>query len=819
MKYLIVTLVFLVSWSLVSAQTIVKGKVSDAVSGEELIGVSISTSDGVGTITEYGTGYEIGLGKGNYTLTFTYVGYADLKKEISTDGTGTMILDVRMEEASEIFDIVTVTGSRVEKNITKETSSIEVIRPEFIERSVNTDLAQVIERIPGVQVVDGQANIRSGSGFAYAAGSRVAVVVDEQPLLSAELSDVKWNFIPMENAAQIEIIKGASSVLYGSGGLNGVINVRTAYPTSEPYTKVSVYSGMYHISKNSPEGYNRRWYGRQNDSTYINAPFFSGMYFSHRQKIKENFDLVLGSNIHYDRSFLRSADEQRYRFNANMRYRLPKNDKITIGLSSNLMFHKRAEFFLWIDGYDDAYVPIDYPSTSFGYYTLTLDPYLTAFDKMNNKHTAKLRYFTINKLIGDGSPTAVTGGEYQFQREMDEIGLVVTAGASYQHFYAKSNLFEDELVETETDTFTQYSSQNIDISAAYFQMDKSFLDEKLNLTFGGRVENFRGTADNPITVPVFRGGVNYAVSKTDFLRASFGQGYRVPSLAEKFTSANITDEIGVFSNPDLKPESGSSTEVGYKKAFKSKKGDWKGFFDAAIFMMDYNDMTEFQFGLHGPNDLGDSVDIVEFITNLEYLGFKANNVSRARIAGWEVSSFAEGKIGMFPVRFWTGYTYSYPGDLSDDPSQRKAGQYIKNMFRAFALKADDPLVNSILNFRALHVARLDLEMDYKSLTLGTSLNYNGYMYNVDDFFKGEGDVAEWGILLSPELAGIVESLTEFRSNRAKGDLVWDIRASYRFKKKHQLDLGINNVLNRQYAVRPLKMNAPMTFNMRYSKEF
>jgi hypothetical protein len=76
---------------------------------------------------------------------------------------------------------------------------------------------------------DGQASIRGGSGWSYGAGSRVLVLYDDLPLLSAEGADAKWALIPMENIESMEVIKGAASSIYGSGALNGVINFRTGY--------------------------------------------------------------------------------------------------------------------------------------------------------------------------------------------------------------------------------------------------------------------------------------------------------------------------------------------------------------------------------------------------------------------------------------------------------------------------------------------------------------------------------------------------------------------------------------------------------------
>ncbi len=801
--------------------------VTDEKTGEELIGVSVSVNDSEGTTTEFEEGYALFLNDGTYKITFSYVGYKDAVRELTIAGEPEITMDVILEEESEVLEIITVTGSRTEKNITKEATSIEVIRPEFIERNANTDLSQVVERVPGVQIVDGQANIRSGSGFAYGAGSRVAVVVDEQPLLSAELSDVKWNFIPLENAAQIEIIKGSASVLYGSGGLNGVINVRTAQATSDPYTKLSLYSGMHFI----PDENGRRWYagGIDEDGNQVDGaewrrdsvgmrPFIAGLYFAHREKIGENFDLVLGSNIHLQQGFLQSDKEYRYRFNWNTKYRLPKNEKVAIGVNGNLMFHRRTDFFIWADGYENAYYHIENLGNGFAYWTLSLDPYLTAFDGANNKHSVKLRYFFIKKKVRQGSPTAVYSGEYQFQREVEEKDLVITGGVSNQFFFAESNLFGDSTAIVGLDTFQVFNTETANLTSAYVQLDKGFMEERLNTTLGARLEyiNVSGL-DQARAIPVFRGGASYAVSEKDFVRTSFGQGFRFPSLAEQYIDDDITEGINVYPNPELKPETGFSAEIGYKRAFGSnKEGGWKGFVDASVFMMEYRDLIEFQFGLYRPEGVEGDTTLNDLLT---HLGFKSTNVSRARIAGFEVSSFGEGKIGTVPARFTAGYTYSYPGDLSDDPEQAKAGVFIKNMVDAFILPAGDSLSNSMLNFRALHLGRLDFEVDVNDFTFGMAANYNGFMYNIDDFFKGEGDLVETVMAVRDDVRNIIESLSVFRDQRTAGDWVFDVRASYNFGEKNRVDVMVNNVLNREYSIRPLKMSAPLSLNLRYSREF
>ena len=49
----------------------------------------------------------------------------------------------------------------------------------------------------------------------------MAVIVDDMPMLSGDAGRPLWDFVPIENIEQIEIIKGASSVLSGASALSG----------------------------------------------------------------------------------------------------------------------------------------------------------------------------------------------------------------------------------------------------------------------------------------------------------------------------------------------------------------------------------------------------------------------------------------------------------------------------------------------------------------------------------------------------------------------------------------------------------------------
>ena len=125
-----------------------------------------------------------------------------------------MNVKIVLNEVSKKLDVVEISAGKFEQRIEETTVSMEVIKPQMIENKNTTEIQTAMEQIPGVNITDGQANIRGGSGWSYGAGSRVLVMVDDMPLISGDAGQVQWKLIATENINQVEVIKGASSVLW-----------------------------------------------------------------------------------------------------------------------------------------------------------------------------------------------------------------------------------------------------------------------------------------------------------------------------------------------------------------------------------------------------------------------------------------------------------------------------------------------------------------------------------------------------------------------------------------------------------------------------
>ncbi len=786
--YYFISVFFLLSLSSFAQEATIKGKLIDETTKESLIGVNVILEDGTGAATDIDGNYEIKTTPGTHTLTFKYIGYTKEQMVITVAAGETKNLNKSLKTSSTQLNMVVVSASKFEQKIGDVAVSMEVIKPELIENKNTYNVETAVDQCPGVTVMDGQVSIRGGSGFAYGAGSRVLLMVDDLPLLAGDAGDVKWNFIPVENIEQIEVIKGASSVLFGSSALNGVINIRTGFPKDKPQTKVSYYHGIY----DSPDRQELKWWD--------NTPFYTGMNFFHSRKIEKNFDLVVGGSLFSDQGYRELEEEHRGRINFNTRYRSKKVEGLSYGLNVNAQTSNGGLFLIW-ESDSTVYSPYGgtHPDSTtiseYKTYRTSLDPYITYYTKNGVKHSLRTRYFntTNRNNTNQESVADFMYAEYQFQKRFDNQ-LTITSGLVGNVSTVNSQLYGD------------HKGNNV---AFFTQLDKKYWD-RFNISLGFRGEYFKidtveiiptffgDTLSTPIQ-PVVRAGMTYQLFEETYLRASYGQGYRFPSIGEKFVATSV-GPLNIFPNPNLQPERGSSAEIGIKQGLKV--GEWVGYVDVAAFWTEYTDMMEFTFGLYLPDSVGPSFIPTDPGYVFNWVGFRAENVQKAQIKGIDATIVGSGNLGKVKTTILAGYTYMNP--ISPDADSAYLATY-------------SDTVSNILKYRFNHLIKGDIQFDYKKWSLGFSARYNSFIENIDKTFEDLFiPINNGGIPLGDF---IVPGLPDYRDERNKGDAVFDLRLSHQITPSSKLAFIVNNALNREVMGRPGDVQAPRTYAFQYSLNF
>lgn len=661
---------------------------------------------------------------------------------------------------------VVVSAARFEKNIEQVNISMEVLRPELIANKGFSNLEQAVGQSPGVFTMDGQVSIRGGGGYAYGAGSRVLLVWNGVPMLSPDIGDVKWNAIPMEHAAQIEIIKGASSVLFGSGALNGIIAMNEIDAPLDGALSVKVQSGIY----GSPKRTSMKWWG---------APPTFELIDVYAAKRKNNHALTLGVNAFRDKGYREGDHELRARIHGTYTYFSTKVPQLKAGLSFHAQAQEEGVFILWRND-SMGYQALPNTLSEQRAVRLSVDPYLLFVSKHKTKHALRTRYYlttTGNGLVYvDASLGQLYYADYQATKKIKNFQLA---------FGATSNVSQ-----VTSYIFGNHLSKNF---SAYQQTDWS--KGKFDIQAGLRLEYCQLNKATPETIfdwgplqlpvyPILRIGSHYELAKATHLRASIGQGIRFPAVAERYISTSVGG-LRIFQNPDLQAERGWAAELGLKQIVRI--GDWKAMVDVAGFINSYSNMTEFAFGVFKPDTMAflqtTNPSAINYLYN--WVGFQAQNAERARITGIEFSISSSGHIGELEILSLLGYTYMNPISLNSDPS------YVATF---------SDTTSSMLKYRFKHLVKADIEFNYKKYGIGFSGRYNSFMRNIDIAFED-------GILGTEILVG----MDHYRALFNRGVPVFDIRLNYAFSQELKINFIVNNLTNAEYVSRPGAIQAPRNF--------
>jgi outer membrane receptor for ferrienterochelin and colicins len=691
----------------------------------------------------------------NTDLIFSLIGYKSFPF-VYKPSENLSLVKIFLEEESLFLQTIVVSASRSEQRQEEVSVSMNVLKPYLIENRNTTDMQVLLNQSPGVNITDGQANIRSGSGWSYGAGSRVQVLLDGLPLISPDANQVQWSLLPQEAAGQVEVLKGASSALFGSSALNGSIQLRTLEPKEKPFTRVAVFQTSY-LDPPRPDW---KWWNAYQGST--------GIRFLHTRKL-EKWDLILSGFGQQSAGYKWNERDDRARINLKTRFHV--NEELSIGLAGGVLYSQNGETLLW-DNYARPYIGLDSSITKNSGLDFYFDPSIR-YRKGKGIHEWVNRFLRVENnsanetTVFDNSSEQLQS-QYSYQYFSEKWG-VITGGVFLQMAQSNSEIFEG-----------YHNASNL---AGFAQWDGSWNRWKSSIGF--RLEEAR-VDEVRYAQPVARFGLNYRAFEATYLRTSFGQGFRFPSMAELFTRTNI-GAINVFPNRELEPEKGYSIELGIRQLL-AQSGLWKGYIDIATYYMRYDNMMEFSFGIW-EQPVG--------------VGFKSVNVGPTSVSGIELEFGAEGKWRQIDFRWMAGANFANP--ISLDPEAVYAQDANGNNLTYESTSSDTS--NAVLKYRYKVLLRSDLELGWKKWTFGTSIRYNDFMQNIDAVF--DGPIIDF---ILPD-----NGFGRYRDELNRGDFMVDLRIQFALRKQWTLSLQSENLNNRAVMSRPGKMEAPrtLTFGIRY----
>ena len=208
------------------AQTTLSGKVTDANTGEALIGATVIYGKGMGTATDFDGNYSISLYKGERSIQISYVGYKLISQVVTITGES-QILDFKLKTIL-LNEVQVVADIAIDRETPVAFSTIPMKK--INEELASQDIPMVLNSTPGVYATqsgggDGDARITI-RGFNQ---RNVAVMIDGIPVNDMENGWVYWsNWFGLDAVtSNIQVQRGLGASKIAIPSVGGTMNILT----------------------------------------------------------------------------------------------------------------------------------------------------------------------------------------------------------------------------------------------------------------------------------------------------------------------------------------------------------------------------------------------------------------------------------------------------------------------------------------------------------------------------------------------------------------------------------------------------------------
>ena len=465
----------------------------------------------------------------SFEVTASARGFAASSKLIPL-GTSAEI-ELVLDPAPLSAEVIVTSGSRQEELRESLDTKVDVIGQTEIRDTGYQTVGEILRELPGVMTRRGSETAGAAVEQVQGIDSRqVLVLQDGQPVVAAR--GIKSGNINLDRQSvtrldRLEVVKGASSALYGSDAIGGVINLITREPTAPIEMSITTSGGsLGTFDAGGQMGFRRgKWTGLINLERHKNNGF---------DLTPTTFDTT-GAAFHRTDAF----GKVKYQFQPGFSLIASANS-----YWNNTRGRSVGETGNQIDNIDDesqAYgLVADWQIN--GRTSLQARGYFSRYDEITRSQRATAPFAELpGNLFERYGKLDVT-----VTRILGEHQLIQAGGEWTRDSYRGINRLRNDR-EYHADT------------AVFWAQDKISLNNRLTLTLGARVDHHSvfGSAVSP------KAGVNVRVTDSVRLRASWGRGFRAPDLGQLYYRfLNPTSLYQVLGNPDLNPEHSGSWQAG-----------------------------------------------------------------------------------------------------------------------------------------------------------------------------------------------------------------------------------------------------------------
>lgn len=245
--------------SLLGQVTRVTGTILENSSGSFLIGANVSIKDALeGTVSSSDGSFILETSVPRpFWIVISMIGYESSEIEITRNG---MVLEVSLDDQIYLGEEVVVSASRIPENIMRSPVSIEKLSGLDIQQTSTANFFDGLHQLKGVDMNVHSLTFRypNTRGFTGEANMRMNQIIDGIENIPPGLSFSAGNIFGVSqlDIDNVELLVGASSALYGPGGVNGTLIMTSKDPYKYQGLSVSVQGGLMNLGAEHPYGSN-----------------------------------------------------------------------------------------------------------------------------------------------------------------------------------------------------------------------------------------------------------------------------------------------------------------------------------------------------------------------------------------------------------------------------------------------------------------------------------------------------------------------------------------------------------------------------------
>ncbi len=471
----------------------------------------------------------------------------------------------KQEDVIEIERIV-VTASRTSEEIKNASKFTTIIDEEDIRESNAQTITDILRSQAGIEIRDytgtGKTVNVDMRGFGETGPSNMLVLIDGRRANAIDLSNTDWSQISLSQVERIEIVRGASSVLYGDNASGGVINIITKKGQGGPAFKLETKGGSYNTFGTLME---------VSASNNRSSAWASGEYYDtkgYRQNsnlLRDDFAMRLGHT--FDQvwsgglSFGYHTDD----------YRLPG----ALSEAQMLALGRRAttkpdDLAQTEDYYTDLELKADFKekgrlqaNVSFRNRDVDAQYFSSAWSNKNHMTTIGITpKYTMDASLWNMPHTFIFGADLYFDEDNILDGMMAAANDKILITKHTQGIYLQDRIQA-TERLSLKAGYRHEMAQYLFhQITQVDLKEKKNLT-----------------TDVYDVGVVYLLRDETSLYCDYSSSFRFPLVDEFFTS-NTWGFGGL--NTGLQPQEGKDVEVGIRHEISRQANVTLNYFHHAI---------------------------------------------------------------------------------------------------------------------------------------------------------------------------------------------------------------------------------------------